>query len=104
MADRLRLHVAALLEEEELLYLAAAAVGIHNLARLRCERHNRKQRMVWSRLWLQRRSVYGQYATLLQELHREDLSEYNDILFPFRIFVVRIFFVVELGMFLVPLS
>ena len=48
--------------------------------------------------------MYGQYATLLQELHREDLSEYNDILFPFRIFVVRIFFVVELGMFLVPLS
>ena len=66
--------------EEEHMYLAAAAVAVRHVARRRLRRRGRKPREVWSRLWLQRRQIFGQYDALLQELNREDPGEYKNYL------------------------
>ena len=38
----------------------------------------RKKRVVWVKPWLQRRSTHGIFATLVEELRREDLSDYTN--------------------------
>ena len=43
-------------------------------------RRRRRRRQVWTREWLQRRVMFGQYDTLLHELNREDPSCYKNFL------------------------
>ena len=43
-------------------------------------RRRRRRRQVWTREWLQRRVMFGQYDTLLHELNREDPRCYKNFL------------------------
>jgi hypothetical protein len=64
--------------EEFIINLALAV-----LLRRRRERRRRRQRQiktVWVRPWILRRTMYGQYETLLQELHREDVRSFKNFL------------------------
>ena len=63
--------------EERELEIAIRIIDIDiTLARRHEERaaqaNRRRRRQVWSREWLNRRTIFGQYETLLQELNRED--------------------------------
>lgn len=43
-------------------------------------RRRRRRRQVWTREWLNRRVMFGQYDTLLHELNREDPRCYKNFL------------------------
>ena len=43
-------------------------------------RRRRRRRQVWTREWLQRRVMFGQYDTLLHELNSEDPRCYKNFL------------------------
>lgn len=43
-------------------------------------RRRRRRRQVWTREWLNRRVMFGQYDTLLHELNREDTRCYKNFL------------------------
>ena len=59
-------------EETEVLCLAAAAIILQRAQR----RRSCKKRGVWVRPWLRRRSNFGAFHTLLQELRAEDNTEF----------------------------
>jgi hypothetical protein len=62
-------------EEEEILILAAGILAASNEdTRIR----NRKQRSVWTRRWLLRRPLYGQYEQLMVELAAEDQAAFKN--------------------------
>jgi hypothetical protein len=43
-------------------------------------RRRRRRRQIWTREWLNRRVMFGQYDTLLHELNREDPRYYKNFL------------------------
>ena len=43
-------------------------------------KRRRRRRQVWTREWLNRRVMFGQYDTLLHELNREDPKCYKNFL------------------------
>jgi len=45
------------------------------IARMR----RKRKRSVWVKLWLQRRSLHGQYEQLMKELHAEDVSAFTNL-------------------------
>lgn len=44
------------------------------------KKHDKKRRSMWSRSWLLRRPLYGQYEQLVHELQREDVSGFKNFL------------------------
>ena len=59
----------------------AIAVSIFNTIlkrRIRGKQQKRKKRTAWVKPWLQRRTQYGAFESLVQELRREDEGEYNN--------------------------
>ena len=65
------------------LRLLELEIRLHDIRREeeeRSRRRNRKRRSVWTRQWLLRRPLYGQYETLLVELNREDGASYRNFL------------------------
>ena len=42
------------------------------------ETTKRKKRTAWVKPWLQRRTQYGAFESLVQELRREDEDDYNN--------------------------
>ena len=46
------------------------------IARMR----RKRKRSVWVKLWLQRRSLHGQYEQLMKELHTDDVSAFTNFM------------------------
>lgn len=76
MASTAQKFERAILEEEEALLVAAAAVILLDTS----NKKRKKRRSVWTRDWLLRRPLYGQYECLLAELNREDSKGYKNFL------------------------
>ena len=64
--------VDLLLEEEEMLLMAACL----QLQIVQKPKRKRKERIIWTRSWLQRRVFLGHYEKLVAELSGEDLRGY----------------------------
>lgn len=76
-------YMDVLLQEEQCLLLAICFLLIQSIqAQRNAAQKKTKKRKIWVRSWLAapRRELYGQYAQLLQELHREDPKGFKNFL------------------------
>lgn len=73
-SKRLHLMLTRLqLEQQQQLCAVAAAV-----IRRRNQRQEKRRRQFWVRPWIDRRSFYGNYANLMQELERESEGDFSN--------------------------
>ena len=73
----------AVAEKRRFLYLAAGLVMIEEQQKEAEEKATplrRKAKKIWIREWLAKRSTFGQYDSLLTELHKEDQRGYKNYL------------------------
>ena len=68
------------LEFQHLRIRAIVNAGKENVYRHSRRRRQQRRREVWVRQWLTRRTIFGQYEELLQELNREDHKGYKNFL------------------------